>query len=270
MTSKQPISVFDKIHGYGFVHHRALNNFDNFYHAMQLIDKHPARSHIMEGDICWHEQGGQIQFYFRHPNWIIDTLSGEDIESRLEQKSLVGLDDLLNLKDRPCFLIIELKVGRGDWRAAMTSLISFLEENFHGRYWIDGFSLSMLEFIKKNFPLVPVSLHTEFVFNGYVVVGAPEFPPIRIRKLAHLDFIDGIAIRWRFGQGFMAKACQDVHDAGKVLIISRLHDLQQFESSKKWNAVAGYMHWDFESLLEVNDQIDARNDVVQSPYHSAS
>jgi hypothetical protein len=251
-------NVFDKIEGYGFVHHRALNSPQALNYTMGLISKHPTRSHILEGDICWDETEGEVNLYFRHPSWIIDTPSTATIRRHFQSGQLVGLDDLYKLKDTPATLIVELKVGREDWRVCLSKLINFLEENFPGRYWIDGFSLPMLEFVKHTNSDTMVTLHTEFVYNRCVFVGAPEWPPVKFRKLDDLKFVDGIAIRWRFGEGYMSKACKDVHDAGKYLIISRLHDLKQFECSKKWNAVAGYMHWDFEALLAANDLIESR------------
>ena len=55
----------------------------------------------------------------------------------------------------------------------------------------------------------------------------------------------------------MARACRDVRDANKVLIVSRLHSLDQFEGTKRWGAKAGYIHGDFDALARRNDEIDA-------------
>jgi hypothetical protein len=59
----------------------------------------------------------------------------------------------------------------------------------------------------------------------------------------------------------MTRACADVQSAGKALLLSRLHNLREFECSKLWGAKAGYMHWDFGELLKFNDEIDARREL---------
>jgi hypothetical protein len=249
------LKVFDRFAGYGFVHHRALNAPHDLDQALGLIAKYPERTHVLEGDLCWDFAGSSGQFYFRHPRWVVDTLALSAIEKGLRQGKLVGLADLLKIKSSPAFLVIELKVGRGNANLALHRLVAFLEEHFEGRYWIDGFSLSMLQYIKKFSPTTAVTLHTEFVSGGRVLIGAPEWPPVRLRKLSDLPEIDGISIRKRGSDGFMAKACADVHAAGKVLTLSRLHSLRDFECSKRWGARAGYIHGDFKQYLALDDRL---------------
>ncbi|MFV0299019.1 MAG: hypothetical protein ACK5JT_23185 [Hyphomicrobiaceae bacterium] len=201
--------------------------------------------------------------YFRHPSAVIDTLPPAKAAQGIADGSLVSIDSLEAVKDTGAFLIAELKVGRGDYKAALSRLIERLERDFSGRYWIDGFSLTMLNFVKSISPATPVTLHTECVYAGMALIGAPEFPPVRLRRLTALEEIDGIAIRRRGGEQFMQKACDDVHGSGKVLILSRLHTLHQFECSKKWGAAAGYMHWDYEDLFAFNDRMDERAELHQ-------
>jgi hypothetical protein len=226
------------------------------------VSLHPDRTHILEGDLCWDFTSGREEFYFRHPSYVFDRLSPELIQQGLKKRELVSLTDLDLVRATKTFLVVELKIGRGDHNLALRKLITYLEKNFENRYWIDGFSLPMLEYIKGMSPRTPVTLHTELVYHQHVLVAAPEWPPVRIRRLSTLTFLDGVAIRKRGSEAFMARACRDVHAASKPLILSRLHTLRDFECSKLWGARAGYIHGDFERLLELNDEIDARAGVA--------
>jgi hypothetical protein len=248
--------VFDSFKGYGFVHHRALNNPTAFDKYIDIATRFPDRTHIMEGDVCWDFTDKREMLYFRHPSLIVDTLSATAVEKGLSERTLIGPSSLPTVASTGAFVVAELKVGRGDWRRALRALVELLETNLPGRYWIDGFSLPMLQYVKQFSPATPVTLHTECVCNGRVVIGAPEWPPLRIRRIDELENIDGIIIRRRGSSAFMAKACKDVRDSGKALLLSRLHSLQDFEHSKTWGAAAGYMHWDFEDLIRFNDKLD--------------
>lgn len=250
--------LFDRFSGYGFIHHRSLNSRKAFVADMATVREFGERTHILEGDLCWDFSDGRELFYFRHPSFVVDTLSPVEVERSALGGDLLTLDDLEEVRGTSAFFVIELKVGRGDTRRALEVLVARLEADWSGRYWIDGFSLPMLEYIKSISPKTTVTLHTELVMNGRVVVGAPEWPPVRLRRLDRLPAIDGIAIRRRGSEAFMARACQHVHDAGKALVLSRLHTLREFECSKLWGAKAGYMHWPFGELVSFNDEIDAR------------
>lgn len=248
--------IFDRFNGYGFIHHRALNDHSALAEARDLVASFPERTHILEGDLCWDFSEGNQLLYFRHPSYVFDTLADHEIRAKLLKKDLVGIEHLVELETSTAYLVIELKVGRGDWKKALQYLIDFLQKHFTEKYWIDGFSLPLLHEVKRISPGSPVTLHTECVLSGRVLIGAPEFPPIRIRRLDELDWIEGIAIRRRGSFNFMSKACSDVLAAKKVLILSRLHTLEQFAASRRWGATAGYMHWDFKELLEFNDSLD--------------
>lgn len=255
--------VFDRFKGYGFIHHRTLNNHPALKEGLSLLRDFPERTHIFEGDICWDFSGSNELFYFRHPSYVFDVLSPAQIRNGLERRELVGLHHLDEIKPTNAFLVVELKVGKGkdgrsDWERALFKLVEHLEQNFSGRYWIDSFSLPMLQYVKKVSPKTTVTLHTECVYRGHVLIGAPEFPPFRVRNLINLQGVDGIAIRRRGTESFMATACANVHESGKVLVLSRLHNLREFECSKIWKAAAGYMHWKFSELVELNDSIDSR------------
>jgi hypothetical protein len=258
------VTVFDQFGGYGFIHHRALNSRPDFEEALRLAGAHPTRTHIFEGDLCWDFSTGNETFYFRHPRFVVDTLSSSQIRSGLGQGSLLGLTDLDTLEPTSAFVVLELKVGRGDMRAALGKLVRTMEDHFTGRYWIDGFSLGMLEYVKSLNSDVPVTLHTELVYQRHVLVAAPEWPPMRLKRLSALRAVDGIAIRRRGSNNFMSRACRDVHDANKVLVVSRIHRLDEFESSKRWGAKAGYIHGDFDALVRRNDEVDARAEFARA------
>jgi len=252
------VSVFDRLQGYGFVHHRALNSHEALARTLRNVAAFPARPHVLEGDVCWDFRPGNTELCFRHPVVVFDSLSARRIRKRIEDKTIVGLHDLDALSDSNVCLVIELKVGRGNMRAAMDRLVGYLEARFRGRYWIDSFSLRLLDYIKSVSPQTAVTLHTECVYRSRILAAAPQWPPPMAPKLSSLSRIDGIAIRRRGSEAFMARACRDVHAAGKVLILSRLHTLREFECSKVWGAKAGYMHWDMAELFRLNDEIEAR------------
>jgi Uma2 family endonuclease len=255
------VSVFDRLHGYGFVHHRALNSPSALAAAYRHILDHPTRSHILEGDLCWDFTPGNEELYFRHPSFVFDTLGPDQIRQERQRKALVSLEDLTDLRDGKAFLVVELKVGRGNTKAALRKLIDYLEQNFPERYWIDGFSLKLLEYIKTVSSGTAVTLHTECVYRQQVLVASPQWPPPKLQNMSALRAIDGIAIRRRGSESFMARACADVHAAGKTLLLSRLHTLRHFECSKVWGAKGGYMHWDFAELVRFNDDIDATHSI---------
>jgi hypothetical protein len=252
------LTVFEKFAGYGFIHHRALNSPADLAAAMSLVSSFPERTHILEGDICWDFSGGRSLFYFRHPSAFFDTLPPERVERDIARGRLVTLESLDVIKGTNAFFVVELKVGRGDRLKALRSLAGYLESHFQGRYWIDSFSLTMIEYVKSISPRTTVTLHTEFVLPGRAIVSAPEWPPLRLRRPSSLTSIDGVSIRRHGCESYMARACRDVREAGKTLLLSRLDTLRHFECSKMWGAVAGYIHGDFRQLVEFNDELDAR------------
>ena len=252
------MNVFDKIRPYGFIHHRALNDFTKLNKARSLATKHPQHSHILEGDICWNFENGREDLYFRHPSFIIDSLSSKKIDKALADKKLVTFDILDELAKENVFLIIEFKVGRGDKYKAIDKMVRLLEKQFQGRYWIDGFSLTLLEYVGKNHPDVPLTLHTELVLNGYALIAAPELSLPKFKRIKGLKSIDGIAIRRHGSQKFMQRACQSVLDNCKILILSRIHDIQQYKFSRYCFARAGYVHGDLSELFDMEPEIAAK------------
>jgi hypothetical protein len=244
------MTVFSRFATYGYIHHRALNNPATLATAQRDCAAYPGVTHIFEGDVCWNFTGARHDLYFRHPSYIFDSLSAEAIDAAVAQGALIRADDLAALVPKDVFLVIELKVGRGPWRVAIENLLDLLDRDFAGRYWIDGFSLALLGHVKAARPDGTVTLHSEYVSSGKALVMAPDSPLPRWIALDAMPQIDGVAIRWHRDAHFMERAAADVRRAGKTLLISRIHNFEQYRLSRLWQAKAGYIHGDFAALMQ--------------------
>jgi len=238
---------FARFGTYGHIHHRALNDRAALAAAKRDAAAFPATTHVFEGDVSWHFAEGRSDLYFRHPLYIFDSLSGAAIDAA--GGTLIRVEELAALVPDDVFLAIELKVGRGDWRRAIARLVELLERDFAGRFWIDGFSLKLVSHVKAIRPDLTVTLHTEYVSGGKAMVLAPDQLRPRFVPLSEMPQIDGIAVRWWGSAGRIQRASEDVHRAGKTLMISRLHDLEQYRLSRQWRARGGYIHGDFAELM---------------------
>ncbi len=259
------MTVFDKVGSYGFIHHRALNDFTELEKARSLAKKYPQVSHVFEGDICWNFEDGREDLYFRHPSFIIDTLSSDQIDKAVSSNKLVTISTLEELSKEDVFLIIEFKLGRGDKYKAIDKIIEILEEHFSGRYWMDGFSLTLLEYVNKKKPDIPLTLHSELVINGFALVAAPEFSLPKFKRIKDLNSVDGIAIRWHGSNKFMKRSCDSVLDASKILVLSRIHDIRQYKCSRYWFARAGYVHGDLSELFDMEPEILKKIEKLPNP-----
>ncbi len=236
---------FARFGTYGYIHHRALNDRTALAAARRDAAAFPDVTHVFEGDVSWNFADGRSDLYFRHPHHVFDSLSARAIDAA----DLIRVCDLAELVPAGVFLVIELKVGRGDWRQAIGRLLALLERDFAGRFWIDGFSLTLISHVKAIRPDLKVTLHTEYVSGGKAMVLAPDQVVPRRIALADLPQVDGIAIRWRGGAGYMERASAEVRGGGKTLVLSRLHDLEQYRQSRLWQAQAGYIHGNFADLM---------------------
>lgn len=255
------MSVFSRFATYGYIHHRALNDRTTLATAARDAAAFPNVTHVFEGDLSWHFEDGRSDLYFRHPSYIFDSLGAAAIDAG--KRTLIHVEELARLVPANAFLVVELKVGRGSWRAAVDRLLDLLDRDFSGRYWIDAFSLDLLSHVKAFRPDLTVTLHTEYVSGGKAIVMAPDRIWPRRISLTDLTQIDGVAIRWRRDDAFMQRAAEDVHRAGKTLLISRIHDFEQYRLSRVWRAAAGYIHGDFAELMRFEEKTfaDARNGV---------
>jgi hypothetical protein len=243
-------NVFSRLAPYGYIHHRALNSFPALARAEQHISSFPEKAQVLEGDLCWDVAEGRRVFYFRHPSYIVDTLPANEIARLRREKKLVTLEDMLERDSERKTYVIELKVGQGDAGTAISLLIEELQRRCRGRFWLDGFSLRLLQLAKSIDGSVTTSLHTELVTDQHVLLDAPEWPPLRVMKLADLKGVDAIAIRKRFSDAHMQRASAAVLRHGFTLVMSRLHTLGDYELSREWGAAAGYPKAAFEQIVQ--------------------
>ncbi len=246
--------VFEQLEPYGFVHHRALNSHEAFDAASEYVEQYPDVSHVFEGDVCWNFTDGRKDLYFRHPSYVLDSLSGEQIDEQVQAGTLFRLEDLIERRAIRASFILELKVGKGDSFKALSRLIELMQANCAGQYWVDGFSTRLLSQVKRIDPSVPTTLHTELVKSGKVLVGAPEWFPFKWTRLSKLKDVDGIAIRKAFSKTHMNAACEDVKAAGLELIISRLTTVNDYKLSRTWGALVGYPKAPFEQIMELAEE----------------
>jgi hypothetical protein len=104
-------AVFADMDRFGFVHHRALNSPDVFRAAVQLATSRSDVCHVLEGDLCWDTSGGRRCYYFRHPKWLLDTLTPVEQDRARAEGRLVTLEDVLGVRTPSLRYIIELKVA---------------------------------------------------------------------------------------------------------------------------------------------------------------
>jgi len=242
-------NVFDRLAPYGYAHHRALNDFHALEQAENYVAKYPDRNQVLEGDLCWNLSAGRQDFYFRHPSYFVDTLSPAEIDRRRRAKALVTLDDLIERDTSRKHYVIEIKVGRGAEREALTTVIEKLQSTCRDRFWLDGFSLRLMQMAKSIDPTVATSIHTERVTDTHLWLDAPEWPPFRRMRLSDVRGVDAIAIRKRFSDAHMERASAAVRRHGFTLLMSRLFTLRDYELSRQWGARVGYPKVAFEDIL---------------------
>lgn len=244
-------NVFSRLANYGYIHHRALNDFSHFDAAEKHLTNYPGTPQVLEGDLCWDFEDGRQDFYFHHPDFVWDALSASTVAKQRRSGELVMLEDMLKRDTSDRHYVIELKVGRGDVKAAMQKLVEVLQANCRDRFWIDGFSLKLARMVKAIDPSVVASLHTERVTDDHVWVAAPDQWPTRV-KFGDLSGIDAIAIRKRYSDEHMACASAAVIKHGFKLIMSRLFTLEDYALSRKWGAIIGYPKADFADVMRFN------------------
>ncbi|HWA21004.1 MAG TPA: hypothetical protein VG735_01255 [Caulobacterales bacterium] len=245
-------AVFQRLAPYGHIHHRALNSFAALDRAERYIATYPEIPQVLEGDVCWNFEAGRRDLYFRHPSYVVDSLTTAEIDRQKGAKQLVTLDDLLARHAAGKHYVLELKVGRGDAEIALRTLVETMQQHCRDQFWIDGFSLRLAQTIKRIDPSVTTSLHTELAAARHVLLDAPEWPPLRIVKLADVCGVDAIAIRKRFSGAHMARACAAVQRHGFALVLSRLFTPRDYELSRQWGAVAGYPKAPFDEIVRAN------------------
>ncbi len=250
--------IFTRLAPYGYIHHRALNDFEEMAHAERCIIEHPDKAQVLEGDVCWDFADGRSEIYFRHPSLFVDTLSPRQIAEQRRARKLVAMEDLLARDTPKHHYVLELKVGAGDTTKALTSIVETMQKHCPNRFWIDGFSYRLLTTVKQIDATVRTTVHTEHVENGRILLDAPEWPPFRKMNLSDLKHVDGIALRKRFSDDYMTRACADIHKAGFKLLLSRLFTVADYRMSRELGAIAGYPKAAFEEIMRADVEDNRR------------
>lgn len=249
--------IFKRLAPYGYIHHRALNDFSKMAKAEKYILKYPDKAQVLEGDVCWDFENGRSDLYFRHPSYVVDTLSPQKIDEQRRERRLPTIEDLLERDTPNHHYVIELKVGVGDTGAALTKLVETMQRHCPNRFWIDGFSYRLLTMVKEIDPSVTTTVHTEHVENGKILLGAPEKPAFRKLHLSELTHVDGIALRRRWSNDYVRRACADIRGNGFAILLSRLFTIAHYRLSREMGAVAGYPKASFEDIVRA-DKEDGR------------
>lgn len=253
--------VFESMDRFGLVHHRALNSPSALDSAIAASLKRDDLCHVLEGDICWLEEGGRHEAYFRHPKLFWDTLRPDQIDAGRDSGALLTLEAALErIASRPDLrVIIEIKHGRGDARAALSRIAGVLRETISDRYWFDGFSSRLLRLVKLADPKAPTSLHTKAVLHGCVLRSAPEFAPLSVHRIARINHVDAITLTYssslgrcfeRFG-ATIDRSCRSVLSSGKALILGGLTKPEHLALAQTSSAKAGYVKFPFADVPRV-------------------
>jgi len=250
-------SVLTEMDKFGFVHHRKLNSLDALLNISDMPDKHPEFIHIAEGDICWNFTKGRQDIYFRHPKYLIDSLSGDEIDKQKSKNTLFMLDDFISNIPKNLRFIIELKTGKGNTFSALKKLVSLLQDVIPNRYWIDAFSLDQLLLVKRYDRSVPTSLHTKLVAGRWILKTAPEIIPISIQSISQLDMIDIITLSYntsvfacKDSPSAVNRGCSEVFNNNKALILGGLKTPSMFKTAMQSSAKAGYAKFALPMLYE--------------------
>jgi hypothetical protein len=248
--------VFQQMPRFGFVHHRALNSRERFRAALTAAHARPDLCHILEGDLCWHVEGGRRDYYFRHPRRWTDVLDPTQIDAHRADGRLWSLHDALTEIDANVRFIVELKTGRGDTDTAIRDVVGMLQDALPGRYWLDGFSLRLLASVKRANPSAPTSLHTKLVLDSWVLRSAPEVFPLSWHRLATLAEVDAVTLTYSTSPAGLLRwlgatidgTCRGVTASGKTLILGGLTTPASFDRARSSIARAGYAKFPLSAL----------------------
>ncbi len=247
-------AVFENLESFCFVHHRGLNTPQTLDEKQKLAAEHPAWSHAIEGDVCWDFEDGREDLYFFHPNRLTDTLSRQDIDRKKEDGTLLTVDGLIEAADDSTRYVLELKVGRGSPEKAIGALVGKLQSGLAERYWLDGFSIRLLDLAKRADPAAPTSLHTRMVLGPCVLRTAPEFFPVSWRRIHSLDTIDALTLTYKYSHASWlswAGATIDSvsrHVPPKVLIMGGCATPKAFRTAAESRALGGYAKFPISEL----------------------
>ena len=251
MIGKFPKPLADR---FGIIHHKALNTRANLDAALVVAEKYDDQLHIFEGDICWYfnEDTNKFGYYFFHPLFGFDRLSGAQVAKRNKAGDVLTLQDAINEVPENVLVIMELKVGMGDMSASFDQLLPELQASFPDRFWVDTFSKKQLAMVRAKDASIPISIHTERIVGNRLWTFVPEWPSFYTTELSELGWLDGFSIRHWKNYASISRAAKYVTKNNKALFISRIFSASKLNQSLKLGASAGYFETeDIEKFMPI-------------------
>lgn len=202
------------------LHHRSLNSPRAFELGLSLADRIPEARHAHEADICWiAEDNTAPLLYTRHPNMMFDRLDRKAVAAGCKAGQMWRLEDALAAA-RGHAVILEMKIGKGDRRAALTELVR-LAKLHDAPVLIDAFSLDLLETVRSISPSARLSVHTGRYDRERTTITAPGWPLVQSVPSSRLP-VDVVSLRLYGGWHRMWPQIDAVRSAGLVPHMSRL------------------------------------------------
>jgi len=202
------------------LHHRSLNSPRAFEHGLSLAGRLPEARHGHEADICWVADGDEPPLlYTRHPNFMLDRLERRAVMTACKAGTMWRLEDALTAA-RGHAVVLEMKIGRGDRRAALTELVR-LASLHDAPVLIDAFSLDLLEITRALSPKARLSVHTGNFRSDRTTITAPGWPLVQSVPSSRLP-VDIVSLRLYGGWYRMWPQIEAVQAAGLVPHMSRL------------------------------------------------
>lgn len=207
-------------HALQILQHRSLNSPRAFAHGLKLAERLPEARHAHEADICWIADGdGPPLLYTHHPDLMFDRLGRRAVAKACAAGRMWRLEDALAAA-RGHAVILELKVGKGDRRAALAELVRLAQEH-DAPVLIDAFSLDLLRLTRALAPAARLSLHTGLYRPDTTMITAAGWPLIQSVPSTTLP-IDVISLRLYGGWYRMVPQIAAALDAGLTPHMSRL------------------------------------------------
>lgn len=242
--------------GFGRIHHGFLNNLD-WLRALATHVGNDEYVEIAEGDVCWLVEGGEVLLFFMHPSLTFKLPKPQEIRDAISRGELPTLADVLASEFSALPFVVELKTGYGSRRKALAKLLSELEANASGRYWIDTFHPGHLALVKKLSPKSPTSLHSRLgVYGRRVWRTTYEFPNVSLKSLYRLPQVDIVTVTYKNSPALLFRpvgaTIDGIHEhvqlAGKQLVFGGIQSEVEFRAVTRSKARAAYMKWDKEKF----------------------
>ena len=202
------------------LHHRSLNSPAAFERGLALAARLPEARHAHEADICWVAEGdGPPLLYTRHPAMMIDRLGRRAVMRDCAAGKMWTLEDALAAA-RGHAVILELKIGTGDRRAALAELVRQAATH-DAPVLIDAFSLDLLTITRELAPEARMSVHTGLYTPQRTTISAGGWPPFQRVPSERLP-VNIVSLRLYGAWARMLPQIAAVHAAGLTPHMSRL------------------------------------------------